>query len=100
MSVELRRTRAGGESWWFWCPGCETHHRFVTKLGEGEEGPVWGFDGNAERPTFTPSLRVRLGDGAQCHLFLTKGVVRYLSDCTHGLAGQSIPVQDSRFRPA
>jgi len=90
-----------GESFWFWCPGCKTNHRFVTKLAEGETGPCWSFDGNLEAPTFSPSLLYNRdgGDPAKgvhrCHLFLRKGMVEYLPDCTHEYAGKTIPVQDS-----
>ena len=92
-----------GESYWFWCPGCKTNHRYVIKLPTGETGPCWTFDGNLEAPTFSPSLLcnrnatpedVKLGVH-RCHLFLRKGMVEYLSDCTHELAGKTIPVQES-----
>ena len=109
MSGKMQRTttKAGGESWWFWCGGCETHHRYVTKLGEGETGPCWTFDGNEASPTFSPSLLVN-GRGRpedlfphttahRCHLFLRAGMVQYLSDCTHHLAGQTIPVEPPCF---
>ena len=91
-----------GESFWFWCPGCKTNHRFVTKLPTGETGPTWTFNGDLEKPTFAPSL---LCNGRttpdpergvhRCHLFLQEGMVHYLGDCTHELAGQTIPVQES-----
>jgi Family of unknown function (DUF6527) len=40
----------------FWCPGCDGAHG-VT-VGEGL-GPRWGYNGNADKPTFTPSILVR-----------------------------------------
>lgn len=110
MSVKLTRTKGGQESYWFWCAGCDTHHRFVTKAGtgEGEAGqPVWQFDGNTERPTFSPSLlcngNMKPEDlhpnttSHRCHLFLRAGMVQYLNDCTHSLAGKTIPVEPPCF---
>ena len=80
-------------------------------------GPVWQFDGNEESPTFSPSLLVShsrylkdaegefipRGDGGlevekvRCHLYLRKGMVQYLGDCSHSLAGQTVPVEPERF---
>ena len=100
-----------GESYWFWCNGCDTHHRYTTKLAKGESGPVWQFSGTIERPTLTPSLLCRWPDHRQCmppdpcrkpdcpgkpnvcHLYVTDGEVRYLSDCTHALAGKTVPIE-------
>jgi hypothetical protein len=70
----------------FWCPGCKIAHWFKTT---GKE-PRWGFNGDLVRPTITPSLRVR---GANlCHSFVTSGSIRFLSDCDHELAGQTVAI--------
>ena len=110
-----------GERWWFWCEGCDTHHAYTTRLARGEVGPVWTMSGTPERPTFTPSLLCNrqlravcdcpAGEAAcerddharptggyhRCHLFVTDGMVRYLTDCTHHLAGRAVPLQPPRF---
>ena len=95
MGLELVRVAspreggAPGEAWWFWCAGCNTHHAFTTKLAEGAEGPVWAKSGPPERPTFEPSLLCRdLG----CHLLLRGGMLEYLGDCAHALAGKRVPI--------
>ena len=49
------RTMQGGHLG-FHCPGCDEMH--VIAVGEGS-GPRWGFNGDYERPTFTPSVLVR-----------------------------------------
>lgn len=93
-------TQFSGEMWLFWCPGCNTHHAFTTRLGTNQTGPVWKKIPN--ELTFSPSLlcnkNVTPEDIAhgmhRCHLFLRRGQVQYLSDCTHKLKGQTIPVQD------
>lgn len=81
-----------------WCPGCELSHR-ATLVGEtGDRPPVcWEFDGNMEAPTVTPSLLVTRSLGLdhveqQCHSFITAGQWVFLSDCTHNLAGQTVPL--------
>ncbi len=107
-ALERVKTTAGGESLWFWCPGCETHHSYRIKAGEGEQPePVWQWNGNLERPTFTPSLLCNGGvkpedlhphtTSHRCHIYVTDGVVRYLGDCTHKLAGQTLPLERARF---
>ena len=108
MALRLTTTDKGGESVWFWCLGCATHHRFVIKLGEGESGPCWSFDGDLEKPTFSPSLRCnpnltpehKAAGGHRCHLFLRAGMVEYLADCTHEYAGVTMSVDDPRFGEA
>lgn len=79
-------------------------------------GPRWGFNGDLERPTFTPSVLTRSGhyagahghgggcwctwereEGAPppfacgvCHSFVRHGQVQFLADCTHAMAGQTV----------
>ena len=68
-------------------------------VGSGS-GSRWGFNGDLDRPTFTPSVLVtwRDRDGEIpdeiCHTFITAGRVLSLSDCTHTLAGQTLPRPD------
>lgn len=66
-----------------WCPGCGCLHSPSSPAG-------WAWDGDAERPTFTPAMR----QGVQCHYTLTAGVLQFFSDCTHELAGQAVPLPD------
>jgi hypothetical protein len=94
----------------FWCPGCDDVHGIHT----GEEG--WTWNGDLERPTFTPSVLVRMtkwhgtfeeygkwtrpthnvepGTEATCHSFVTDGRIQFLGDCTHKLAGQTVDLPD------
>lgn len=98
LSGKLRDTVGNGLV--FWCPGCGEAHRIAH--GEGP-GPRWGWNGDAERPTFTPSVLVRYEgadagqDGAPpaiCHTFVTDGRIQFLGDCTHALAGQTVDLPD------
>jgi Family of unknown function (DUF6527) len=93
----------------FWCPGCEELH--MVNSG-------WKFNGNYDKPTFSPSVLVTGGhynvEGAatkaghcwcnfkertgldsdficiRCHTFVTDGKIQFLSDCSHKLAGQTV----------
>lgn len=98
LSNILRSVEGGGVM--FWCPGCDRAHR-VT-VGEGG-GPRWGYNGDPQRPTFTPSVRVTYNgddagqDGAPpaiCHSFVADGRIQYLADCTHPLAGQTVDLPE------
>lgn len=69
-----------------WCPGCDELHQIDNQ---------WTFNGDTERPTFGPSILVS-GPGLpeRCHSFLVDGIWQFLSDCTHALAGQYVPMVD------
>lgn len=41
-----------------WCPACEHAHVFNAAGMAPAGAPNWTFDGNAERPTFAPSMLV------------------------------------------
>jgi hypothetical protein len=78
----------------FWCPGCKETHPYTTATQTGGK-PSWGFNGNMEKPSFTPSLlcwpsRTEL----RCHLYVTDGRIQYLGDCHHALAGQTIDLPE------
>lgn len=76
-----------------WCPGCDDLHAPRSTLGAGSIGATWQWDGNRERPTFSPSLLVRYGDaadGRRCHSFVRAGRWEYLTDSTHLFAGMTV----------
>jgi hypothetical protein len=82
-----------GLSIWFHCPGCNTLHPY--QVNPEAKGPKWQFNGDVEKPTFTPSLLVdKDRPERRCHLFLTDGRIQYLSDCFHTLAGQTVDLPD------
>lgn len=53
LSTVLRSVEGGGLL--FRCPGCNQRH--MVRHGDGP-GPRWTWNGNAEKPTFTPSVLV------------------------------------------
>lgn len=105
----LRRTDSG---FTHWCPGCgETH--FIRTDGRG--GANWSFDGDVDKPTFNPSVKItgkqceivdgewtgkwlRDGNGVLidmcCHYFLHAGQLQFCGDSTHSLAGKTVPLPE------
>lgn len=103
----------------FDCPGCRCTHRIFVRAGPH---PCWGYNGDPVKPTFKPSIAVsghnftpkgRADYDAWveagmpkpapasfesaptvCHSFVTDGQIQFLSDCTHGLAGQTVPLPE------
>lgn len=81
-----------------WCPACKSMHDFAVEA-PFRNGPRWSFDGNAEAPTFSPSMNISVGPTSsgrvfRCHYFLRSGSIEFLGDCTHELAGQTVALPD------
>ena len=101
----------------FWCPGCKGNHRITIK-GANPDG--WEWNGDLEKPTTTPSILVQTtrmtekgktdhkvwaeegfpkrdgkafdSEPVVCHSFVNDGQIRFLNDCTHELAGQTVDI--------
>lgn len=88
----------------FYCEGCQQHHGVNDK---------WDFNGDFEKPTFSPSILVRgtipitdeeyerIMNGEKiepspfvCHSFVRDGQIQYLNDCTHFLAGKTVELEE------
>lgn len=100
LSTILRNGSDNGLTWW--CPGCDHAHQI--RHGEGT-GPRWRWNGDAEKPTFEPSVLVTYPGNPNasdqfkewrttrvCHSFVVDGAMQFLGDCTHALAGQTVPI--------
>lgn len=72
------------------CPGCKNWHTIYTRKIKNR--PAWRFDNNLEKPTFTPSLLLTYHDKRRCHSFIRNGQWEFLNDCTHELAGKTVPM--------
>lgn len=110
LSSKLRSVVGGGLT--YWCQGCEEAH----SVNSG-----WAYNGNPEAPTFSPSVLVTSGHYTsswtaekpcwctynrdnpkrpapfkchRCHTFINDGMVQFLGDCSHALAGQTLPLPD------
>ena len=93
LGTKLRTLEGGRLA--FWCPGCFQAHQITVSRDAAPEGPCWGFDGDGDCPTFTPSILVRGGrHGGVCHSFVTRGRILFLQDCTHHLAGLTVDLPD------
>ena len=49
----------GGKGYVFFCPGCRHYHHFQIVAGTDASKPIWTWNGDLEKPTFTPSTRER-----------------------------------------
>jgi len=81
----------------FYCSACKTNHAPVIENYNGHMGPLWGWNESFDKPTFTPSIRVRGSYKrikSTCHSFVTDGKIKYLSDCTHEYAGKTLELSE------
>lgn len=86
-------------AWIFYCPGCQVGHMIRDRqfLPPGDSRPGWEFNGSDEKPTFSPSYLVNStwkGKPTVCHSYIRDGMIQFLNDCTHALAGQTVPMED------
>lgn len=106
--------RAEGGRIGFRCPGCNDVHYVVA---HSSAQPGWMWNGDMVRPTIQPSILVTSGHYAsghsgdcwctyhaahpdepagfscyRCHSYVTNGHIQFLNDCTHALAGQTVPL--------
>lgn len=114
MKIEGLKRDDGTRTMMFDCPGCGFLHQVHVAASNG---PVWGWNGSMERPTFTPSVLVTWSQGEppvtaenfeeykrnpwsqttvekRCHSFVVDGRIQFLGDCTHALAGQTVDLPD------
>lgn len=121
LSSKLRSVESpsGQRAVAFYCPGCKDYHVIPITPGTKDS---WHWNGDVDKPTFHPSVDVKSGhymdshqpgsscwctynkehpedaeDGFECmhcHSFVTNGTIRFLTDSTHALAGQEVPLPD------
>lgn len=96
-------------------PGMERSPHYANSIR-------WGFNGDLDRPTFSPSILMRAGHYCKtppvpgrcacdfqerfpgedpwewpcqiCHSFVRDGRIQFLPDCTHALAGQTVDLPE------
>lgn len=77
------------------CKAC--HQHFI-------QTPRWSFNGDMEKPTFSPSVSEtcnaedhpsyrKEAATSRCHFTITNGMIQYHGDCTHDLKGQTLPLE-------
>ena len=125
ISKILRKTTTG---FIWWCPGCKPSHGINGRSADEHSGPNWSWNGSSDAPTFSPSVLVRgiredltpeqeknYGEelktlsrehllehpvySFRCHSFVENGHMRFLNDCTHELANQTVPIPHWPFTP-
>ena len=76
--------RRGANCYWHWCPACEVEHPLPD---------TWTFNGDVDKPTFSPSFRQTLvakpplhGEENMrvCHYIVTEGRIQFCPDSWHG----------------
>lgn len=79
-------------------PGPISHRILPVMIGGSRAGTLnWTWNGSVDSPTVKPSILTKTEiDGKEviCHTFVNDGKVRFLSDCTHELAGQTLDILD------
>ena len=106
ISKILRNAVDNGLLWH--CPGCKCPHMIHHGAGIASV-PRWTWNGDVDRPTFSPSVLVTWREPSDvesefddptkdvaktCHSYVTDGQMVFLTDCTHALAGQTVPIPD------
>lgn len=103
----------------FWCPGCRCMHVVNVHEPRGDNGALWTWNGNVEKPTFRASVLLRGTELTEmglarhdawsqagfpppmpalewrpsvCHCFVTDGAIEFLGDTTHKLSGRTVPL--------
>lgn len=120
LSKILRDTEGNGLM--FRCPGCRENHRIVVGVeshpcwgyNNNPDRPTftpsilvtgrqftakWQADYEAWYAAGCPkkedgTLHQFESADTRCHSFVTDGQIQFLSDCTHELAGQTVPLLD------
>lgn len=72
------------------CPGCNNKHLIPNY----DNKPHWDFNGDFDRPTFTPSVRHSWSEDKVCHYFIKDGHIQYCNDCTHNMSGQIVELPE------
>lgn len=105
----FHKIREGYETYAFKCPACNEEHCFNF---------TWGFDGNFEMPTVSPSILTtfwRMPENAsfenvplgtrhpdakeiKCHSWITAGKIKFFNDCTHDFI-KNIEVDLPEYEP-
>lgn len=53
----------------------------------------WTWNGSTEAPTLRPSVLTE-GHDFRCHSWINDGCAQFLTDSTHELVGQTVPLHD------
>lgn len=83
---------------WFDCPGCKCIHQvFIDDKHVDTDGRIiqWTWNGNADKPSFNPSVHVHKSDPRfVCHSWVKNGRIEFLMDSHHSLKGMTVDLPD------
>jgi hypothetical protein len=99
--VQINQPRPGAPAEFsILCPGCRSIHNLSAAL----IGRNFRFNGNLDRPTFTPEISLRVGPFGKghkmegqtitCHFRIRDGLIRYFHDTNHDLRLQTAGLPD------
>lgn len=96
------------------CP-CGFCGHMILSIEPDPPRPMWGWDGNEDRPTLHPSIlhtypvdgpeaqeyvfkktgiEIPIGQKFTCHSFIRDGQAQFLGDCTHRSAGHTVDLPE------
>lgn len=74
----------------YFCPACKHTHAFALK----KDGGHHEFNMDLDNPTVTPSLNQNFTVGNKCHSYIKNGMIEFIYDCDHVMAGQTVPLPE------
>ena len=90
------------------CPANHFHYIYTETLNRQRH--KWKFNGDFEKPTFSPSINERTGyfvdkkckgddkwlkeNSYHCHFIVTNGMIHFCGDCSHDLKNQTLPLPE------
>ena len=83
MNQINRLFRSSSDGLFHYCQACDRLHILPSS---------WSFNGDYEKPTFSPSFKHSWGKNFQkiCHYTITDGNIYYCGDCTHEFVGTTM----------
>jgi len=85
--------RVADDFYAFHCPGCGNAHAVTVNGKINSSGASWTWNGSMDKPTFTPSINCNPGSPENhCHSWVRNGMIEFLGDCHHSLAGQTVEI--------
>ena len=70
----------------------------VVRRGTREGTGCWTWNGSTDAPTLRPSVLTQAHDW-RCHSWINDGAAQFLDDCSHDLAGATVPLLDVDMVP-
>lgn len=92
------------------CPAGHYHYIHTRKDKPNGNGVAWKFNGDMEKPTFSPSINERTGtfvdpdvkgdpdwlkeNSWHCHFIVHMGRITFCGDCSHDLKKRTMDLPD------